>query len=380
MKQERWILLFATFLVMVLLMDVEIVFAQAKSEEKTKIAVLDFKAIGSKIDREFGEGVSEILRTALIKTGKYTVIERSQLKKVIDELKIQRTQYFDEKTAIRIGKLVGAKTVVIGSIVKFGVTYTLTPRFVDVETGISRKGENLTCRGEDNIPKLCNQVVEMIVGEKISSVSVLKAKNDHSGEIKIADILGVWGSSRYGKYEYLPNGIGIWRFEDTSKGFFRFRYSLRGNRLWKRYDDNYADMPPSVYESEETVRREGSELVFPDSDIRLTWIESHRPYLPKGGEDIGKRIIGRWEVGGWEYEYFPYGLGSVVAVAKDQDGNPSEVRWNFIYSITKTTLYRWGDINVRESDIMDSPCTVSFSSSKEMILHGTHKSVWRRLK
>lgn len=135
--------------------------------ELPKIAVLDFEAIGSGVDREFGKGVAEILLSALAKTDKYQVVERQQLAKVLKEQKLQMTDLIDPKSAVEIGKLLGAETIVTGSIVKMGRTYTITPRFIEVKTATVKKSENLTCSSEDDIPQMCNQIVEILIGEKL---------------------------------------------------------------------------------------------------------------------------------------------------------------------------------------------------------------------
>ena len=82
--------------------------------------------------------------------------------KVIEEWNLQITDRVDPKTAVKLGKLVGAKILVVGSIVKFGEA---SLRFIDVETGKAEAGENFTCRGEEDIPEMCNRIVGMLTGE-----------------------------------------------------------------------------------------------------------------------------------------------------------------------------------------------------------------------
>ncbi|MCX7920134.1 MAG: CsgG/HfaB family protein, partial [bacterium] len=109
-----------------------------------KIAVLDFEAIGGSIDTTLGRGVAEILLSALTKSEKYQVVERQQLAKVLKEQKLQMTDLIDPKSAVEIGKILGVETIVAGSIVKMGRTYTITPRFIEVKTATVKKSENLT--------------------------------------------------------------------------------------------------------------------------------------------------------------------------------------------------------------------------------------------
>jgi tetratricopeptide (TPR) repeat protein len=124
-----------------------------------KIAVLDFEAMFP-LSTELGLSVSENLRTAL--SEKFDVVERKYIMKVAEEQKLQMSGLIDTNTAVQFGKLIGAKTVVLGSITKIGKTYTLNVRFVSVETGEVVKAKPLSCESEDELPELIKEVVEIL--------------------------------------------------------------------------------------------------------------------------------------------------------------------------------------------------------------------------
>jgi TolB-like protein len=60
------------------------------------------------------------------------------LEKVLSEQKLSMSGVTDAETAVKVGKLVGAKFVMVGSISKLGNTYTLNSRLIDVESGRKR--------------------------------------------------------------------------------------------------------------------------------------------------------------------------------------------------------------------------------------------------
>lgn len=135
MKKTFRIPLFIFFLVMV--------FAQnALAEVKPTIAVLDFESVGS--EEHLGKAVSEIMRTELIGTRKFRVVERSQINKTLSEQQLQKSGIVDEKSAVQIGKLLGADSIIIGSVVKIGTAYTINSRMIDVKTGEATLGKNVT--------------------------------------------------------------------------------------------------------------------------------------------------------------------------------------------------------------------------------------------
>ena len=50
----------------------------------------------------------------------------------------------NEKSAVEIGKLLGADLIIIGSVVKIGTAYTINSRMMDVKTGEATLGKNVT--------------------------------------------------------------------------------------------------------------------------------------------------------------------------------------------------------------------------------------------
>jgi curli biogenesis system outer membrane secretion channel CsgG len=124
-----------------------------------KIAVLDFEA-KDPVRKDIGPTVSENLRTIL--SEKFDVVEREYIMKIIEEQKLQMSGLIDVTTAVQLGRLIGAKTVVVGSITKIGITYTLNVRFVSVETGEVIMAKSLSCESENDLPRVIEKVVEML--------------------------------------------------------------------------------------------------------------------------------------------------------------------------------------------------------------------------
>ncbi|HWR72441.1 MAG TPA: FlgO family outer membrane protein, partial [Nitrospirota bacterium] len=106
------------------------------SFKKTKIAVLDFQLHGERHETtDMGKIVAEWLITALVKEGRFDVIERSLLEKVLHEQKLGVSGVVDEQYASRLGKVLGAKVVITGSLMKLQNMTEVNARIIDVETG-----------------------------------------------------------------------------------------------------------------------------------------------------------------------------------------------------------------------------------------------------
>lgn len=101
-----------------------------------KLMVAEFENINGKGDavpRIF----QEMLTTAFIKDKHFKVIERAQLEKALAELKIGYSGLIDPENARKIGKMVGAGYMVVGSISDLGGKVSIDARIVSIESGES---------------------------------------------------------------------------------------------------------------------------------------------------------------------------------------------------------------------------------------------------
>ncbi len=91
------------------------------SGKKIPIVVMDFETRVPGHGWRVGQGASDMLITALVKTKKYRVYERDRLKSIMKEQKLQMSGAVDMSTAVQIGKLVGAKYIITGAVTEYGV-------------------------------------------------------------------------------------------------------------------------------------------------------------------------------------------------------------------------------------------------------------------
>ncbi|XXF78805.1 CsgG/HfaB family protein [Myxococcaceae bacterium GXIMD 01537] len=101
------------------------------------VAVMPFKNLNQDASLEWLRlGIAETLLSDLRASGRVGVVEREQLDRALTELALQQVRGTEESTAARAGKLVGARTVVLGSFQRAGKQLRLNARFVAVETGL----------------------------------------------------------------------------------------------------------------------------------------------------------------------------------------------------------------------------------------------------
>lgn len=94
--------------------------------KKQIIAVLDLDNKTDFEDPRIGRGISSMLITALVNSGRFTVVERNDevLKKIFAEQKLGQTGAVTAQTAAQVGKMLGAKAVLIGEVSEFGIRKT----------------------------------------------------------------------------------------------------------------------------------------------------------------------------------------------------------------------------------------------------------------
>lgn len=89
---------------------------------KLRVAVVDFANKSSFSGSGLGNGISDMFVTALVKTGRASVYERDELKKVMDEQGFSNSNLADPSTAIKLGKLLGVQYIILGNVTEYGVS------------------------------------------------------------------------------------------------------------------------------------------------------------------------------------------------------------------------------------------------------------------
>ncbi|MBI4667705.1 MAG: four helix bundle protein [Elusimicrobia bacterium] len=122
--------------------------------KKLNIAVADLRAVN--VSETEAVTVSEFLRTGLVNTGTFRVIDRANMEKIMTEQKFQQTGCTSEECAVQMGKVLNVQKIVTGTVSNLKGTYYLQASVMDVE-----KGE-----------------IEVSQGSEAGSVKDLKAATD----------------------------------------------------------------------------------------------------------------------------------------------------------------------------------------------------------
>ena len=104
------------------------------AQKINKIAVIEFSNLEGNVTG-LGKYLAEELTTRLFRTGRFQIIERQLMKKMMEEQKLSATGLIDEKTASKFGRILGVDALTTGTIAELNARVKINARLIAVETG-----------------------------------------------------------------------------------------------------------------------------------------------------------------------------------------------------------------------------------------------------
>ncbi len=169
--------------------------------QKTKIAVLDFQLQGSGYETEdMGKIVAEWFTTALVKEGRFEVVERRLLNKVLDEQNLHMTGLIDSDSTASVGRILGVKTIISGSVMKLQNILEVNARIIDVESGSIVAAESVKSNTAIRLQDLVVQMAEIII-KNFPLEGYIVFRNDTAVTIDLGRSAGVRPGMRFIVYQ-----------------------------------------------------------------------------------------------------------------------------------------------------------------------------------
>jgi TolB-like protein len=133
------------------------------TDRKLKIVIIPLSDLECRVS-EFGKYVSEGLIANLAKTGRYSIVERELLYKILEEQKLGMLGIIDDASATKVGKILGVDCIVTGTFSALDARVKINARLIATETGLILRA------GETNIAK--NKEVELLLQQAGQAVAV----------------------------------------------------------------------------------------------------------------------------------------------------------------------------------------------------------------
>ncbi len=170
------------------------------------MAVLPFAS--RVVDSGAMDGLMSALNSELINTGKFRVMERSQMQLILKEQGFQQSGACDgAECAVEMGRILSVNELVLGSIAKVGNTYTLSARLVSVKTG--EVVRSLTRNSKAEIDAILTDVLPQVARD-LATVAPVLAPATRSAPPDVP-VDGILTDSRDGhRYRVVKIGNQIW--------------------------------------------------------------------------------------------------------------------------------------------------------------------------
>jgi len=106
--------------------------------------------------------ITDLLRSELVKTKAFNILDRRNMEKVLAEHAFQQTGCTSDECAVKLGRLLNMQRMVVGSFGKLLSSYLITVQVVNVETGTIIFSETVKGRDEDELTKRVRELAQMI--------------------------------------------------------------------------------------------------------------------------------------------------------------------------------------------------------------------------
>jgi len=198
--------------------------AQAPAEQKELVAVMELDAVGA--TKVQAATLSDRLREELLATGRFRIVDRAQMDKLLAEQALQQTGCTSQECAVQVGKVLGVRKMISGKASKIeDDLWLISCLLVDVETAETEKAVSFQHEGTfrsvlaDGAAKLVAKLTEgMGVPKKFD------AKIELTGVPEDAEVF----------LNGAPKGRGPLSVEKLPPGDYELVVKRKGFRPWKR--------------------------------------------------------------------------------------------------------------------------------------------------
>lgn len=154
-----------------------------KSPELISIAVAEL--IGRNVSGVETSVTTDFIRSALVGLDRFKIISRENMEIILAEQGFQSTGCTDQECAVKMGALLNAKKIVIGSLSKLEDVYYININLVEVDTGEINYSGDIDCSSPKQLKNACETLISRMV-KKLSGEVVIDYSSENgykSGEI-----------------------------------------------------------------------------------------------------------------------------------------------------------------------------------------------------
>lgn len=259
-----------SFMVVILIAFLMLNSLVAFTQTKKRVAVFNFE---DKTEHRWrwwtgqpvGEGMADMLTTELVKSGKYQVIERQAVQKIMQEQQLGQTGAVTAQSAAQVGQLMGVELAIIGSVTEFGYKKSNVGGF------LKKKGLGLGIQTASAVVGIDVRFINTNTGEIIAADNVRKEETKKGLRVDTRQVSfknkNAFDESLVGKAT--RNAIGhIMSKLDSQMGSLPWQAKIvkaSGNIVYINAGSEAGVMVGDVLE----IYSKGEELIDPDTGLSL---------------------------------------------------------------------------------------------------------------
>lgn len=201
----------------------------AKDQERIRVAIMDFSS--EDVSKSEARKISDLIRTEMINTGQYVVIERNEMSKILNEQGFQMTGCTDVSCAVQAGKLMSARKMLVGTIMKIEQNIIINGRIVDVEKGTADFAEKEMAKSKSDIYRAVEAFTARLT-KRISPEGYAKQYKEFEGKTlkpkKTSHIYGwltiggvILTGACAGVVWYTDNRLSVWNSSNSLYSTFK---------------------------------------------------------------------------------------------------------------------------------------------------------------
>ncbi len=166
--------------------------ALSAADAKPAVSVLYFdNKTGDASYDVLRKGLADMMVTDLVAWDGVTVVERERLEAVLSELKLQQSRFIDPSTAVRVGKAVGAKYALTGTLLKLNADLVLEAKLFSME-----KQEVVVAARAAGSPDAIFELEQELVGKVTEGISAKLADPGQRRKAKVPDLAALLAYSK----------------------------------------------------------------------------------------------------------------------------------------------------------------------------------------
>ena len=211
-----------------------------------------------------GKALTELSYTELFRIKGISLIERNSLEKLLNETELSMTGIVDDTTAPKIGKMLGAKTIIDGTYLVSGSKCTVTYKIIDTEKSIILKAGTVSGTTDDigELVKNFTLSAAASLKEIYPSIDITLIKSSSTAKISInsAKIFG--------------NALDMKDRGKHSEAAELFKKLLESNPDYKVFKNALIDLEKRVSDYDkarkEAIRKEAQQPMTWNNFMKLT--------------------------------------------------------------------------------------------------------------